>query len=157
MNDYTQQGYAVVLTDEQIMIMKKGVLTNAIQDIYIDVINHKNISDRAWTIPLRPIADATQSINHVVHNELNANFVKWWHASLGSPTINTMLDAIKLGALRNIERLTTKIVRQNPPHTMATAMGHLDNTRQGQRSTNPHKKSTNNRIHNTEAGKSAGK
>ena len=65
-------------------------------------------------------------IYYVVHNELNANFVKWWHASLGSPTINTMLDAIKLGALRNIERLTTKIVRQNPPHTMATAMGHLE-------------------------------
>ena len=151
MNDYTQQGYAVVLTDEQIMIMKKDALTNAIQDINIEVTNNKKISDRAWTIPLRPITQPTHSINHVVHNELNANFVKWWHASLGSPTINTMLDAIKLGALRNIERLTTKIVRQNPPHTMATAMGHLDNTRQGQRSTNPHKHSTTNRIHNTEA------
>ena len=50
MNDYTQQGYAVVLTDEQIMIMKKGVITNALQDSNIDVVNHKNISDRAWTI-----------------------------------------------------------------------------------------------------------
>jgi len=77
MNDYTQQGYAVVLTDEKIMIMKKAALTNAIQDINIEVTNNKKISDRAWTIPLRPIADATQSINHVVHNELNANFVKW--------------------------------------------------------------------------------
>jgi hypothetical protein len=132
------------------MIMKKDELTKVIQDIDIDVINHKKISDRAWIIPLRPITEETKLINHVVHNELNANFVKWWHASLGSPTISTMLEAIRLGALRNIERLTTKIVRKNPPHTMATAMGHLDNTRQGQKSTNPRKKSSTNRIHNTE-------
>ena len=78
--------------------------------------------------------------NHIVHNELNANFVKWWHACLGSPTINTLTQAIRLGALRNIERLTTKIIRQNPPHTIATAMGHLDNNRSGQNSTNPNKR-----------------
>jgi hypothetical protein len=61
------------------------------------------------------------------------------HATLGSPPISAMIKAIQRGALRNIPRLTTLIVRQNPPHTRATAMGHLDNTRAHQRSTNPSK------------------
>ena len=73
----------------------------------------------------------------MVHNEIDANFTGWWHATLGSPTISALLGAIQRGALRNVPRLTTKIVRRNPPRTMATALGHLDLTRAHIRSTNP--------------------
>ena len=57
------------------------------------------------------------------------------HASLGSPVYSTFLRAIRAGYLSSWPRLTTSIVLAHPPHTIATAKGHLNQLRQGLDST----------------------
>lgn len=63
------------------------------------------------------------------------NFVAFAHASMGSPPISTFLRAIRTGYLSTWPRLTPKIVAAHPPHSIATAKGHLTQTRQGLDST----------------------
>ena len=141
MHDYTKLGYAVILTDDAIRYtLKKNVVDN-IDKLDISATHVKDYTDKLCTVTPATHTDNDNipTANNVIHHEINANYVGWMHATLGSPPISSLIKAIHRGALRNIPRLTTKIVRQNPPHTRATAMGHLDNTRANQRSTNPAK------------------
>ena len=60
--------------------------------------------------------------------------VKWAHASFGSPANRTFANAVNKGFI-NIPGLTPGVVAKFPPNAIATAMGHLDQTRQGLSST----------------------
>lgn len=73
--------------------------------------------------------------NLMMRNELAADFVKFVSATFGSPTDHTLLTAVSMGWLGNFPRINAKMIRDNKPNTVATAKGHLDLTRQGQRST----------------------
>lgn len=73
-----------------------------------------------------------------VQHQHNAEFVSYCLATLGSPTISALLRALRRGYLRTLPRLTVEMVLANPPISVATAKGHLDLNRQGQRSTKPH-------------------
>ena len=66
----------------------------------------------------------------VAHNPLLA------HAAFGNPALSTFQHAVRSHYLPSIQRLTISNVLAHPPHTVPTALGHLDQTRQGQRSTN---------------------
>jgi hypothetical protein len=59
-----------------------------------------------------------------------AELVAFAHQCLGSPTIHAMDKAIKKGFLHNFPGLTLRRFRKYPPRTMATAKGHMDQTRQ---------------------------
>ena len=62
-------------------------------------------------------------------------YVKFTHASFGSPAISTLLRAIRKGYLLTLPRLTSALVCKHLPNTVATALGHLDRRRQGLDST----------------------
>ena len=99
-------------------------------------------SDELWTILPRtdhtdiasqPQAD--QRINAVVRNMLDAEYLRWAHACLGSPAISTMQHAASLGWLAFLPRVTTRLITQNAPISFATAQGHLNQSRAGLNST----------------------
>lgn len=69
------------------------------------------------------------------HLSSDAAFVSFVHASLGSPVYSTFIHAIRSGYLSSWPRITPALVLANPPHTIATAKGHLNQHRQGVDST----------------------
>jgi len=99
----------------------------------------KKPADKLWNLDL-PISasqnkPATAQSNLVIRCDRNADFVKFMHAAFGSPAVSTFTTAAAMGFLGNLPRLTAKMIRENQPNTGATHKGHLDLTRQGQRST----------------------
>jgi hypothetical protein len=66
-----------------------------------------------------------------------AELVAYSHATLFSPALSTLEHALKKGYVRNFPGLTAKTLRRHPPQSVATAKGHLDQTRKKLRSTKP--------------------
>ena len=65
-----------------------------------------------------------------------AELVAYSHAALFSPALSTLEKALQRGFVRkNIPGLTAKTLRRHPPRSVATAKGHLDQTRKNARST----------------------
>jgi hypothetical protein len=64
-----------------------------------------------------------------------AELVVYSHATLFSPAISTLEQALKRGYIQNFPGLTTKTLQHHLPHSIATAKGHLDQVRQNLRST----------------------
>jgi hypothetical protein len=64
-----------------------------------------------------------------------AALVVYSHAALFSPAISTLEQALKPGYIRNFPGLTAKTLQCHPPHSVATAKGHLDQVQQNLRST----------------------
>jgi hypothetical protein len=63
--------------------------------------------------------------------------VAFAHAALFSPAISTLKKALDRGYLPPFPGLTSKSLKKYPPHSMATAKGHLDAIRKNQKSTKP--------------------
>jgi hypothetical protein len=78
-----------------------------------------------------PTCVAFQTIRHDNVAELVAHA----HAVFASCPITTFLHAARASWLGNYPRLTPLMIQQNPPVSRDTAMGYLDQTRQGQKST----------------------
>jgi hypothetical protein len=114
----------------------------------------KSPTDTLWTIDIPPHISTSPSphphqahvaipylqtpqANLVVTTKTNADFVTYVHATMGSPVLSAFIHAVSAGYLNNFPRITAKMITQNPPNTIATAYGHLDQTRQGQNSTSP--------------------
>lgn len=68
--------------------------------------------------------------NLAVKLDTDAEFIAFVHASFGSPPIATFLSAARAGWLDSYPRLTASMIASNPPISVATAKGHLDQTRQ---------------------------
>lgn len=127
-------GCEVVFTGKGVDVMQDGkrVLHNA-----------KKKSEKLWKLDI-PVHNTKGKANMVktkgesnlaIKCDLDADFVSFWHAAFGSPTVWTFTTAAERGYFGNLPRLTAKMIRANSPNTVATAKGHLDQTRQGQRST----------------------
>lgn len=103
----------------------------------------KHPTDRIWTLDRArdqrptspPHIHIVPTINAVVRHDLHADFVQYAHACFFSPPNSTFVHALDMGWLRSYPHLTTSMFRQNLPNSVATAKGHLDLNRQGQRST----------------------
>jgi hypothetical protein len=54
-----------------------------------------------------------------------AELVVYSHATLFSPAISTLEQALKRGYIRNFPGLTAKTLQCHPPRSVATAKGHL--------------------------------
>jgi hypothetical protein len=63
--------------------------------------------------------------------------IRFYHASLFSPVVSTLINAINKGYLKGFPGLTATRVRRHITIDNATAKGYMDQTRQGQRSTHP--------------------
>jgi hypothetical protein len=89
------------------------------------------------TTPQQPTQsnDTTSMANSVFTTQIKANAIKFLHAVCFSPTTATWTKAINHGFFCSWPMLTAKTVRQHLPKSVATAMGHLDQSRKNQRST----------------------
>ena len=89
-----------------------------------------------WMVPL----DSTAPTQHLTASAASlaprtqAQIVAFYHACLSSPSVVTFLEAVERGYLR-LPGLTASMIRKHPPHSIATSKGHLDQKRQGLRST----------------------
>lgn len=98
----------------------------------------KATTDTLWTAQLptqSTIVSNPDISSSSARLTVDADFVLFVHALLGSPVYSTFLRAIRAGYLATWPRLTTAIVMAHPPHTLATAKGHLNQLRQGSDST----------------------
>ena len=140
---FCNNGCTVTLTNTAITIQYKGnIVFNGT----------KAPTAKLWTIDLCPpdltpdrqrarksrkldaIASNGQA-NLAIKNETDAEFVAFIHGVFGFPTSSGFLKALNNGNLSEVPRITAKMVTANLPNAIPTAKGHLDQTRQGQRST----------------------
>ena len=99
----------------------------------------KELTDTLWHIPIPLAIDARPceytsppaipSASLAIHHQLDATIGQ--HMRLNSCT------AVQRGYLRTFPRITAKMIRANPPNSIVTALGHLDQQRQGINSTKP--------------------
>jgi hypothetical protein len=99
----------------------------------------RNVTTRLWevnlptTIQVEPLQQHSSA--NIIHNENDQQLMAFYHAVLFSPTMSTMQAAADAGLLDFLPGFTAEKLRKNKIHTMATAKGHLDANRRGQRST----------------------
>ena len=109
---------------------------------------HRNKSDGLWDIPLLPqngnvtktFSPYLHKSNVIIPKRTNiSTLLQYMHASLFSPTKSTLLKAIHNGNFIGWPGLTTNNVSKFLHETTATALGHMDQERQGLQSTkSPH-------------------
>jgi hypothetical protein len=88
-----------------------------------------------WKTTQQPTTATTEYMaNGAYSSQLKSNAVKFLHAACFSPTTSTWTKAINHGFFRSWPMLTAKTVRQHLPKSVATAMGHMDQSRKNQRS-----------------------
>lgn len=76
----------------------------------------------------------TQHVAALVSTNI-ADQMEFLHAALFSPVVSTLTKAIKNGHLATWPGLTVENIRKYLPKSLATAKGHLDQTRKNTRST----------------------
>ena len=127
-NDITNKGYDVTFSHDGLAIQYAGA------PIYY---SPKLPTDMGWTLPLlHPAEPSTLApANAVISLPSDKSFVEFMHATFGSPAVSTFLRALRLQWLDTIPRLTAALVSAHRPNSLATALGHLDQKRQGLDST----------------------
>jgi hypothetical protein len=79
--------------------------------------------------------EITPQVNSAIGAPKAAELVAYAHATLFSPALDTLEKALRRGYVRNFPGLTAKTLQRHPPHSVATAKGHLDQVRKNLRST----------------------
>ena len=102
--------------------------------------DRKLLTDTLWHVPLSTSQFSTLSstmpqVHAAFSLSADKDFVKFVHASMGSPALSTFSTAVRKGYLSSWPRLTSSLVNAHPPNTLATAQGHLNQRRQGLDST----------------------
>ena len=104
---------------------------------------NRDVHTGLWMVDLRSLSTAgsAQAASEntayaAVRLDSAADFVNFWHATFGSPSVSTFIAAIDKGFIR-VLGLTAAKVRRNTPNPVATAYGHLHATRKGIKSTTP--------------------
>jgi len=92
----------------------------------------KSASDTLWLVDLicKPSDPSPSVANLTIKLDTDADFVAFVHASFGSPPVATFLAAARAGWLDGYPRITATMISANQPNSVATAKGHLDQTRQ---------------------------
>ena len=130
-SDLCKAGCLATFTDDRSVVTYNG-------GIVVDETKAKH--DALWHVAL-PMTQsharaATVQYHSVPTNSSTDNaFVRFMHAAFGSPAISSFAAAVKRKYTPSLSRLTSSILAANPPHTTPTALGHLDQIRQGQQST----------------------
>ncbi|KAI2513563.1 Reverse transcriptase (RNA-dependent DNA polymerase) [Fragilaria crotonensis] len=97
----------------------------------------RTLATRLWHVQL-PAASPSR-VDHSAFSAIGsatpAQLVAFAHAALFSPALSTLDQALAKGYLTNFPGLTRELLRKHPPHSPAMIKGHLDQSRQHQRST----------------------
>jgi hypothetical protein len=110
------------------------------------------IVDDSWTTNLK-INDnvTTPQTTTVTHSLYNCNnmqqLMRFYHTCLFLPVVSTLTNAINKGYLKGFPGLTAQCVCCHVQINDATKKGHMDQTRQGQHSTQPNPTNASN-AHN---------
>ena len=91
-------------------------------------------ANKLWTLDAAPTT--THTMNSVVDAPTMAERIAFYHASLFSPTLATLEEAIRAGFLVTFPTLTTARLRKYPPISKATPMGHM-HARRGNKKKKP--------------------
>ena len=122
---------AVVITDQKGIPVLSGKRSPTTRLWMIDLPGPSVVSP--------PDTDTTDEVVHytaaVIRHENDSHLVNFYHTTLGSPAISTFIGAASRGYLTCFPQLTVQKIRRNKPHTVATSMGHLDQTRKNYKST----------------------
>jgi len=88
-----------------------------------------------WMIDLKAFQKTpVMSCSTAIRLRTQEEKVAFWHGTFGSPAISTISRALDKGYIK-IPGITGAMMRKYAPNPVATAFGHLDQTRQGMRST----------------------
>ena len=106
----------------------------------------KEEDDKLWHVVCRkkpsttsiPKPAPTARAHASVRLESDGEYATFAHEAFGLPVASTFIQAAQRGWLGNYPRLTAKMISTHRPHTEPTAKGHMDQTRQGLRSTKAH-------------------
>ena len=95
---------------------------------------------RTFNLPaaLGQTTHSTASAHAAMSISSDTAFVRFAHATLGSPSNSTLLRALNAGYLNSFRRLTARLLPLHSPQSIATAKGHLNQHRQGLDSTADH-------------------
>ena len=96
---------------------------------------------KLWTID--PVHSTPHSCNTAIDSPTIAERIRFYHASLFSPTLETLCKAIDSNYLTTFPGFTSSQVRKFPPISVATYKGHLNAQRANTRSTKKVFKSPN--------------
>ena len=103
---------------------------------YTILTGSKDPSSTLWHIPIpKHLPTLSPSSASAVQGiASDAAFVRFVHATFGSPALSTFHKAIRRNYLASFPHLTLSIALAHPVNSTATAQGHLDQKRQGQQS-----------------------
>jgi len=96
---------------------------------------HRTPTSKLWELNISPTPAA--HANTAVGRASTADCVAFAHASLFSPALSTLAEALRRGHLPEFAGLTLDALRKYPPQSEAMIKGHLDQTRMNQHSTQP--------------------
>jgi hypothetical protein len=90
---------------------------------------------RLWTMSMERVCPPVEQANASLLSATPAQLVAFAHASLFSPALSTLEDALRDEPMLQLPGLTLATLKKYPPNSLATPKGHLDQTRQNTRST----------------------
>ena len=88
-----------------------------------------------WQVPLHAMPNAHQANSVTGPTNTAAELVKFSHAALFSPSFGTLKLALEKCYINNFPGLSLQTLKKYPPHSVATAKGHLDQVRANKQST----------------------
>jgi hypothetical protein len=88
-------------------------------------------TNNLWKVNESKKDQPTMSLNAVIDKPTIAERIKFYHASLFSPTLDTLAKAVSAGYLTTFPTFTVKQLRRFPPRSEATVKGHMRAQRKG--------------------------
>ena len=94
-------------------------------------------TDKLWqmNVPSPPTPQDSAMAATTTASAAPADLVAFAHAAMFSPVLSTLRQALTKKFIMNLPGLTLATLKKHPPHSTATAKGHLNQTRQGIKST----------------------
>ena len=86
-----------------------------------------------WSIPITLPMHQANGILRL--DKSKEELALYYHATLGSPAVSTLLRAIRRGHLTTFPQLTTHLISKHLPKSIATTLGHQDQESKNLRST----------------------
>lgn len=119
--------------------------TNGLWEILLPPNDSPNVltNDRCSHRHVTPLPEA----NSVYTTACNKELVQFLHRTCFSPTVSTWIDAIAAGFFATWPGLTVDLVRKHLPPSEATTLGHMRQTYQNTRSTQPKTESCSNLVY----------
>ena len=93
---------------------------------YQVIITGKRDDNGLWSIPLKSTSPPLQANYILFLYRTKQSLAEHHHASLSSPSMSTLLRAIRLGHLLTFPGLTTNLVSKHLPKSLATTLRHQD-------------------------------